>query len=285
MRLGIASEKRARLEEAIRTEDTTLKRHWVAACWRRMAADFHEEPWFWVSGLRKQVRTYVGTRPGDPLADVVFALTFLSFQTSLEQFLLQVGASVRALRRLGGIFGTGEPVQETLPCPAYMDDLTILLEADAYPELLARLAVVTEGTARIASDFGLQLNLAPGKTKALDLGPSVGDLCHSRPIGRQRCFRSERVWEMVVIWKSRLCLRTSIVIWGRLLKLGLARAGRSHRVPTPGRRRRMSCRDDSWALRRSHNTCVFKWPRPVRPAGVCTKRARGMLLRVLSCSD
>ena len=139
------------MEEAIRTEDTTLKRQGVAACWRKMAAaDFHEEPWFGLSGSRKQVRTNVDTRPGDPLADVVFALTFLSFQMSLEQFLVQVGASVRVPRRLGGIFGTGEPVQETLPRPAYMDDLAILLEADSYPELLARLAVVTEGTCRFA---------------------------------------------------------------------------------------------------------------------------------------
>ena len=55
----------------------------------------------------------------------------------------------------------GELVQETLPCPTHVDDLAILLEADSYQALLARLATVTEGTVRIASDFGLQLNLAP----------------------------------------------------------------------------------------------------------------------------
>ena len=47
--------------------------------------------------------------------------------------------------------------------------------------LLARLAVVTEGTSRIASDFGLQLNLAHGKTKAVVswVGP------RSRPVRRR----------------------------------------------------------------------------------------------------
>ena len=99
----------------------------------------YEEPWFGVAGSRKQVRTYAGTRPGDPLAEVVFDLTFLSFQTSLEQFLVQVGASVRVPRRLGGIFGTEEQVQETLPCPANMDDLRICSRGQRWSQR-ARLA-------------------------------------------------------------------------------------------------------------------------------------------------
>ena len=76
---------------------------------------------------------------------------------------MQVGASVRVPRRLGGIFGTGEPVQETLR-----------------RELLARPAVVTDGTSRIASDFGLQLNLAPGKAEAVVRWVDPG----SRPVRR-----------------------------------------------------------------------------------------------------
>ena len=56
-------------------------------------------------------------------------------------------------------------MKEALPCPTYVDDLAILLEADSYPALLVRLATVTEGTVRIASDFGLQLSLAPGKRR------------------------------------------------------------------------------------------------------------------------
>ena len=70
--LGIAGEQRACLEEVIRSEDTTMKRQDVAVSWRKMAADFHRDPWFWVSGSRKQVHAFVGTLPGDPLADVVF---------------------------------------------------------------------------------------------------------------------------------------------------------------------------------------------------------------------
>ena len=102
-----------------------------------------------------------------PLADIVFALTFLAFQNRLEQFLGRVEATINVSRRRGGIFGTGEVVQETVPCPTYMDDLTILMEADSYESLLVKLATLTRGTFHIASDFGFQINVAPGKTEAV----------------------------------------------------------------------------------------------------------------------
>ena len=136
-----------------------------------MSADFHKEPWFWVSGSRKQIH----------LADVVFALTFLAFQNSLEQFLGQVEATISVTRRCGCIFGTGEVVQETVPCPTYMDDSTILMEADSQESLLVGLAMVTKGTSRIASDFGFRLDLAPRKTEAVVSWVGPG----SRPIRRR----------------------------------------------------------------------------------------------------
>ena len=70
---------------------------------------------------------------------------------------------------------------ETVPCPPYMDDLTILMEADSCESLLAELAMVTKGTPRIASDFGFQLNLAPRKTEAVVSWVGPG----SRPIRRR----------------------------------------------------------------------------------------------------
>ena len=60
--LDIAHEQRVCLEELITSKDTVIKRQEVAECWRKMAADFHKESWFWVWGSRKQVHTFVGTR-------------------------------------------------------------------------------------------------------------------------------------------------------------------------------------------------------------------------------
>ena len=56
-----------------------------------------------------------------------------------------------------------------------------MTDADSYESLLVKLVMVTEGTSRITSDFGFQLNLAPGKTEAVLswVGP------RSRPIRRR----------------------------------------------------------------------------------------------------
>ena len=60
----------------------------------------------------------------------------------------------------------------------------------------------------------------------------------------------------------------------------IASRANAGQAATPGLSRRLLGSEGAF-----QNTCVFKWPRPVWPVGVRTKRARGMLLRVLSCSD
>ena len=268
----LTSQKRAQ-EELIRSVDTVIKRQEVAECWRKMAADFHKEPWFWESGSRKHVHTFVGTR-----LDAVFALTFLAFQNSLQQFLRQVEATICVPRRCGGIFGTGEVGQETLPCPTYMDDLTITMEADSCESVLVKLAMVTEGSSRIVgSDQGR------GRS---------GDLSWpSRTIDRLRCFRSTRVWTMMAMssflrWQrmTEQCGSCSpIAILGRLCKLGLAWDGRSHHVPTLDRRRRVRCQGGSWAPNDFHDTCGSRRPKHEWLREVCIKRERGTSCKATSC--
>ena len=65
----------------------------------------------------------------------------IAFQKSLEHSLMQAGASVRVSRRCAGIFGTLTRTRS--------------------------LATVPEGAVRIASDIGVRLILAPGKTEAV----------------------------------------------------------------------------------------------------------------------
>ena len=142
-------------------------------------------------------------------------------------------------------------------------------------------ATVSEGTVRIASDFGLQLKLSLGKTEAVVSWVGPG----SRPIrrrlmslstNRQRCRFG--LWQRT----SGQCGSCRLIVtWGRSLRLELAWE-RSHRVPTLDRRRRMRCHHDSWAMRAS--TTPARWPRPVWPRGVCSRRGRGTFLRVPSCS-
>ena len=154
----------------------------------------------------------------------------------------------------------GELVQETLPCHTCMDDLAILLEPDSYLALLALLAPVKEGTVRIASDFGLQIKLAPGKTEVVVSWFGR----RSRPVRRRLMSLSDKRHAAMLPLKTRLgddgelqnlalsanerasADRSGLSPSGDSpLKLGLAWAERSHRVLTPDRRPRMRCRVDS----------------------------------------
>ena len=159
-------------------------------------------------------------------------------------------------------------MQETVPCPTYMDDLTILMEADSYESLLVKLAMVTKGTARIATDFGFQLNLAPGKTEAVVSWVGPG----SRPIRRRLMALSNNRQVAMLPLNTRLddermtgrCGSCSLIaILGRLCRLGLAWDGRSHHVPTLDKRRRMRWQGCSWAMKDFHDTCGFRWPKHV----------------------
>ena len=67
-------------------------------------------------------------------------------------------------------------MQETLP-----DHLTITMEAVSHESFLKNWRWSRRGTSRIASDFGFQLNLAPGKTEAVVSWVGPG----SRPIRRR----------------------------------------------------------------------------------------------------
>ena len=184
---------------------------------------------------------------------------------------MQVGASVRVPRRCGGLFGTGglRPGD-----PA----------ASGFASGVAREAGGGHGGhGPHCVGFGLQLNLAPGKTETVVswVGPGSRPVRHFRTTCTQRRFHSRRARVMTANCRFGLCQRTTgqcgsfrlIAIWGQSLRQGLATAERWHRGPTPDRRRRMRCRVQ--AIGGSRNTCVSRWPRYAWPQDVCTKRGRG----------
>ena len=150
--------------------------------------------------------------------------------------------------------------------------------------------MVTEGPSRIASDFGFQLNLAPGKTEAVVSWVGPG----SRPIRRRlmalsnnrqvamlplkTCLDDEgdvqfsRRWQRMT---ERCGSRSPIAILGLWRKLELEWDERSHRVPTLDRRRGMRCHGGFWAMKDFHDICESRWPKLVWPRDVCTRRGRG----------
>ena len=228
---GVGCEQRARLEEWISSEETTVRRQEVAARWRRMAADFHRHPWF--GGARfaeadAHLCRYSAGRPSGRRC------VCLHTQKNLEEYLAQVGARVRLARRLGGIFGMGDLVEETLPDPTYVDDLAVLLGADSHPEFLARQATFTEGAVRITLGFGPSARAGAWQDGSggelgwpLDPGLCEGFLRYSPPVDRSRCSRTGRVWVKAASCGSRELIRRCgsckrAATWGQSRRLGLA---------------------------------------------------------------
>ena len=130
--------------------------------------EFHIAPHFVVQGGASYVQHDVGTRPGNVLADLVFAFCFGEFYAELLDALDAVGL-LPTLSMKGHCLLPGPVVTETIAFrpPAYMDDFFVpvaALDADA---LVAAVAAATRIILRTAARFGLQLNLEAGKTEAV----------------------------------------------------------------------------------------------------------------------
>eukprot|EP00974_Lingulodinium_polyedra_P032211 3102997-Lingulodinium_polyedra.AAC.1 len=67
----------------MRAHPRLLGRQTAHPGWCKLPADWHEQTSFRVIQGNALVHNLVGRRPGDPLADTVFALAFLAFQRRL----------------------------------------------------------------------------------------------------------------------------------------------------------------------------------------------------------
>ena len=167
-------------------------------------------------------------------------------------------------------------MQETLPCPTYMDVLAILLEAESYPALHVRLATVTQGTVRIASDFGLQLDLVPGKTEAAVSWVGLG----SRPIRRRLLSLSANRQVAMLPLRTRLGDDGDMQIPALAEAVRIVQACRIASRANAGQAATHALSRRLLGNESFHATCVSRWPRLVWPRGVCTRRRRGTFSRV-----
>ena len=138
------------------------------AAWLRFARDWHVGSHFRVQNGDEWVVPDDGTRPGDPLADLVFATAFLRFQELLIARLGEAGLAVELELDAATIFAPGGPntTVEASP-PTYMDDMAVLLRAPCAAllvETVVRAMVIVQG---VATQFGLVLNLGAGKTEGI----------------------------------------------------------------------------------------------------------------------
>ena len=95
--------------------------------WVALLRDWAAGPWFTVRGSGSRIYTWLGTRPGDPLADLLFAVSFLAFQLTLTENLRCAGLDATVKVAGAGLFPDGQEgrVVPLLP-PTYLDDFVLL---------------------------------------------------------------------------------------------------------------------------------------------------------------
>ena len=158
----------AALEEALAVNNVLLVKLGVPDPLLRAVADWHQHCYFTVEGILDHARTLVGTRPGDPLADAVFAFAFSRFLGELSSRLRVAGLGIELPLRGTSIFGGAGVAPSTvdLDGPAYMDDFVIPIMGPA-AELLPRIAEAGNIMLQLAAEYGLCINFKPGKTECV----------------------------------------------------------------------------------------------------------------------
>jgi hypothetical protein len=136
--------------------------------WCAALADWHAGCWFTVRDAEGRVFTLIGSRPGDPAADLAFCLGFLCLQLELFERLTVHQIMPKLVHRGHAVFPT-EAVSGELPFvfPTFMDDLAIPLRADTAPALLDAVQIAASVLVETGRGYGLSINFAAGKTEAV----------------------------------------------------------------------------------------------------------------------
>ena len=136
--------------------------HTIAA-----VSDLCRGTWFRMDRSFTLTYTARGSRPGDPLADVLFAFSLSTYVKSCEQALTTAGldSPLPQLR--------STPLTEQLPCSQAMgfaswaDDMARLLAADSWPELVEGVEKTMQTCVEHAASCGMQFAYAKHKTAVL----------------------------------------------------------------------------------------------------------------------
>ncbi|CAE7337947.1 CFDP2 [Symbiodinium sp. CCMP2592] len=140
--------------------------------------------WFRLDQRAELVATAAGVRPGDPLADVFFALSFSAYirsvQTSLQREALVTVLPPCATRL--PVDGLAEA--RDLPPASWADDFAAMMSAANPPQVVSKVRATTSAFLTHATSIGMQLSFAVDKTAAL-LPPAVlfAGVCDPPPSG------------------------------------------------------------------------------------------------------
>ena len=151
----------------------------VPSFWARAAADWHRCAAFHVPGSPDMVVTHAGTKPGDPLADLIFCIAFFQYQQELQQTLSDEGLLIHLPKPGPSLLEPCDDLTESVPfgTPAFFDDFFVPLVNDAPAGLLEDIQKTVACLISVGHRFGISINTSEGKTEAMIhlVGPTAKD--------------------------------------------------------------------------------------------------------------
>eukprot|EP00435_Cladocopium_sp_Y103_P046244 s495_g13.t1 len=131
--------------------------------------DMMTNTYFSLPGMAEMCHTTRGTRPGDPVADILFNLCMTVLLRDFHEQVQQTRGPVWA--------GAGTPVQDfssVTPMPAaayadvtFVDDAAILMHAKTNEEIMTMVQCIVQAFVHASSRRGLDVNFDKGKTELL----------------------------------------------------------------------------------------------------------------------
>ena len=117
-----------------------------------------------VSGTKARLQTWGGTRPGYPVADCLFAVTFACMQKSLRRKIASKGLETVFVVDPTNLLCPSFSGEVPFVGPAFLDDFVLFVRSSA-ASVLGHVAEITSLTAAEASLFGFRLNTKVGKRR------------------------------------------------------------------------------------------------------------------------
>ena len=132
-----------------------------------LVADLLRGTWFRLDGASALVLTQRGSRPGDPLADLLFAFTFSAYVRSAEQALQSADLQTYCPATAAPApWCDWEPVSQ-VGIASWADDYVMLQVSRDVGGLLARTRAATEVLVSQATAAGMEVSFARDKTAVL----------------------------------------------------------------------------------------------------------------------
>eukprot|EP00435_Cladocopium_sp_Y103_P034887 s759_g9.t1 len=175
----------------------------------------HTDTFFYMQGQVDRVQTAVGTRPGDPFADVIFGYMFARVLHDLHGQLENLDLLETFETGGPGLFEEASDANAGPTCslgPVWMDDLCIPLSASTAKEVERKAGVAFGLLLDTCAKYGTTPNLDKGKSEILFAFRGPG----SRAL-RQRYFGEEQAHSMPVMTERGV---QSISIVGSYTHLG-----------------------------------------------------------------